>query len=129
MQIPHMLQQHGARNHATLVAREIFEQLELLRQQRNLAAAAARRPRDQIDRQISDPQDGLLGNGLAAAAERLQPRQQFDIGERLDQLLLNAGPTVTGAVLDLAEIADDQDRHREYVVAHIVGWRLDRIRS
>src|SRR2546423_6610088 len=91
MQVPDMLEQHRARDHAAFVAHEIFEQLELARQQRNLAAAATGVARDQIDREISDTQDGLLGDGLAAATERLEPRKELDEGERLDEIIVAAG--------------------------------------
>src|ERR1700751_4386048 len=39
MQIPDVLQQHRARHHAALIAHQVLEQLELLRQQHDLLAA------------------------------------------------------------------------------------------
>src|SRR5437660_1467088 len=41
MQVPDVLQQHRARHDVPLVAQQIFEQLELARQQGDLAAAPA----------------------------------------------------------------------------------------
>src|ERR1700756_2633569 len=85
MQIPDVLQQHGAGDDAAFVAHEVFQKLEFLRQQHDVVAAPAGDARDQVDREIADPQDGLLGDGIAAPAQRLEPRQQLEIGERLDQ--------------------------------------------
>src|SRR3954454_3092370 len=48
MQIPDVLEQHRTRDHAALVADQIFEQLKFARQQRDLPAAPAGIARDQI---------------------------------------------------------------------------------
>src|SRR3954447_229565 len=119
VQIPDMLEQHRTRDDAALVADEIFEQLEFPRQQRNLPAAAARAPRDQVDGEIADPQDRLLGNGVAAPAECLQPRQQFGEGERLDEIIVAAGAQAAHAVVDLAKCGNDQERRGDAVVAQL----------
>src|ERR671936_823780 len=51
----------------------------------DLATAAARAACDQVDGEVADAQQRLLGDGVAAPAEGLQPRQKLDEGERLDQ--------------------------------------------
>src|ERR1700676_5708099 len=82
MQIPDVLQQHRPGYDAAFVAHQVLQQLEFFWQQRDVLAAPARGPRHQVDREIADPQDGLLDNGVAAPAQRLDPCQQFDEGER-----------------------------------------------
>src|SRR5581483_9064369 len=119
VQIPDVLQQHRARHHTALVAHQIFQQLKLLRQQHQLLAAPARTARDQIDREITDPQDGFLGDRIAAPEQRLEPRQQLDKGKRLDQIIVAAGAQAANAIVDLAERADDQERHRDAVVPQL----------
>src|SRR5438094_1745004 len=91
VQIPDMLEQHRTGDDAALVADEIFEQLKLPRQQRNLPAAPAGAARDQVDCEIADSQKCFLGDGLAATAERFQPREKLDEGERLDEVVVAAG--------------------------------------
>src|ERR1700739_1081500 len=45
MQVPHVLQKHGARNHLTGVASQIRQQAKLSRQQLDFPTAATRDPR------------------------------------------------------------------------------------
>src|SRR4030088_3077103 len=85
MEIPDVLQQHGPGYHAAFVANQIFQKLEFPGKKKNGLAAPAGGPRHQVDREIADPQDGLLDDGVAASAKRLDARQTFDEGKRLDQ--------------------------------------------
>src|SRR5579883_1661012 len=123
MQVPDMLQQHRARHHAAFISHQIFEQLKFLRQQHQLLAAPARGTRDQVDREIADAQDGFLGDRLAAAEQRLQPRQQLDEGERLDQVIVAAGTQAAHAIVDLAERADDEEGRGDAVIAQLAHHR------
>src|SRR5580700_8555900 len=102
MKVPDVLQQHGAGYDAAFVAHQIFQQLELLGQQKNVLAAPAGPPRHQVDGEITDPQDGLLDDGVAAPAERLDARQEFDEGKRLHQIVVAAGAQAPHPVVDLA---------------------------
>src|SRR3569623_1936213 len=119
VQVPDMLEQHRAGDDAALVAHEIFEQLEFPRQQRNLAAMTARTAGEQVDGEIADPQDGFLGHGVAAAAECLEPRQQFDEGERFDEIVIATGTQAADAVVDFAERGNDQDGRGDAVVTQL----------
>src|SRR6202795_4801852 len=103
MKIPDVLQQHRPRDDAALVANQIFEQLEFAGEQQDVLAAPARGPRHQVDREISDPQDGFLDNGLAAPAQRLDARQQFHEGKRLDQIVVAAGAQAPHPLVHLSE--------------------------
>ena len=76
-QIPYMLQQHRARHHPALIADQIFQQLELARQQLDGVAAAAHRSRHQIELKIADAQHCFLDDGIAAPRQRLDAGQQF----------------------------------------------------
>src|SRR5689334_20481428 len=78
MQIPDVLQQHRAGHDAAFVAHQILQQLEFPGKQEKVLAAPAGRPRHQVDGEIADAQDGFLGDRVAAPAERLEARQQFD---------------------------------------------------
>src|SRR5438132_12154601 len=62
MKIPDVLKQHGARYDAALVADQIFEQLKFAGKQIDFPAAPACGAVDQVDLEIADPQDGLLGD-------------------------------------------------------------------
>src|SRR6266702_7965346 len=123
VQIPDMLEQHRTGDDAALVADEIFEQLKLPRQQRNLPAAPAGAARDQVDGEIADPQKCFLGDGLAATAVRFQPREKLDEGEWLDEIIVAAGAQAAYAVIDLAERRDDQEGSRDAVVAQLPHHR------
>src|SRR5450432_2594843 len=115
MEIPHVLQQHGAGDDLALVANQIFEHLEFPRQQLDVAAAAAHRARHQVHLEIADPQHRFLHDGGAAPAERLHASQQFREGKRLDEIVVAAGAQAAYAIVDLAECADDQGGRRDAV--------------
>src|SRR5579863_748066 len=55
MHVPHIGQQHRARDDPSLVADEIFQELEFARQQLDIDAAATRAALEQIHFQIPDP--------------------------------------------------------------------------
>src|SRR5579871_88423 len=109
MQVPDVLQQHRAGDDPALVAREVFQKPELARQKLDVLAAPAGGSRDQVDREIADAQNGLLGDGVAAPAKRFQARQQFDEGKGLDQIVVAAGAQAAHLVVDFAQRADDQE--------------------
>src|SRR6185312_10085487 len=91
MKVPDMLQQHGAGHHAAFIAHQILQELKLPRKKVDTLAAPAGRSRDQVNREIADTQDGLLRNGVAAPAKRLEARQQFNERKRLHQVVVAAG--------------------------------------
>src|SRR5882757_7884330 len=123
MKIPDVLQQHCSGYGAAFVAHQVLQKLEFPMQQGNVFAAAAHGPRYQIDREIADTQDGLLGNNVAAPPQRLDTRQQFDKGKRLDQVVVTAGAQAAHAIVDLPERTDDQDRCGDSVVAQLAHDR------
>src|SRR5215469_7816642 len=92
MKVPHVLQQHGAGYDAAFIAHQIFQQLEFLGKKFDAPAAPAGGPRDQVDREVAHAQDGLLRDGVAAPAERLETGQQLNEGKRLDQVVVAASP-------------------------------------
>src|ERR1700749_3842215 len=65
MKVPDVLQQHRAGDDPALVAGQIFEELEFARQQLDVLAVPAGGPLDQVDREIANAQNGLLGDGVA----------------------------------------------------------------
>src|SRR6202011_282379 len=123
MKIPDVLQQHGPGYDAALVAHQILQKLEFPRQQKNVLAAPACGPRHQVDREVADAQDGLLGNDVTTPAKRLDPRQQFDERKRLDQIVIAAGTQATHLIVDFSECTDDQDRRGDAVVAQLTHDR------
>src|SRR5260221_6470071 len=88
MKVPDVLQQHGARYNTAFVARQIFQKLEFPGNKRDVLAAPARGPRHQVDHEIADTQKRLLDDGVAAPAQRLDARQQFDEGKGLHQIVV-----------------------------------------
>src|ERR1700704_414738 len=123
MKIPDVLQQHGPGYHAAFVANQILQQLEFPGEKKNVLAASAGGPRHQVDREIADSQDGLLDNGVAASAKRLDARQQFDERKRLDQVVIAPGTQATHPIVDFSERTDDQDRCGDAVVAQLTHHR------
>src|SRR5262249_30910214 len=91
MQVPNVLQQHGPRYDLAFVAGQIFQQLELARQQVDVATATAHRAGHEIKLEIADAQDRFLHHRCAATRERLDARQQFGKRERFDQIIVAAG--------------------------------------
>src|SRR5882757_1766471 len=123
MKIPDVLQQHRPGYDAAFVADQILQKLEFPGKKKNVLAAPAGGPRHQIDREIADPQDGLLDNGVAAPAKRLDPRKQFDEGKRLDQIVIAPGTQATHPVVDFPERTDDQEGCGDAVVAQLTHDR------
>ncbi len=68
-------------------------------------------------------QNGLLDDGVTASAKRLDARQQFDEGKRLDQIVIAPGPQATHPIVDFAERTDDQHGSRDAVVAQLTHDR------
>src|SRR5579864_8542173 len=77
MQIPNILQQHGTGHDLAFTAHKIFEQLELPRQQFDIAAPPLGGPRHQIELEVANPQHRLLHQGGAASRQRLDARDQL----------------------------------------------------
>src|SRR6202163_691279 len=123
MEIPDVLQQHGPGYHAAFVANQILQKLEFPRKKKDGLAAPAGGPRHQVDREIADPQDGLLGNGFTASAKRLDARQQFDEGKRLDQVVIATGTQATDPIVDFSERTDDQEGRGDAVIAQLTHHR------
>src|SRR4029453_16306487 len=116
MKVPDVLQQHGPRYDAAFVANQILQKLKFPGKKKNVLAAPAGGSRHQVDREIADTQDGLLDDGVAAPAKRLDARQQFDEGKRLDQIVIAPGTQAAHPIVDLPERADDQDGCDDAVV-------------
>src|SRR5437899_2984305 len=103
MQIPHVLEEHRSRNHLTDIARQIFQQLKLARQQFYFSTAPAGDPRQQVDLQVTDAQHGLLDHGGAAARQRIDASQHLAGCERLYQVVVTACAQTAHAIIDFAE--------------------------
>src|SRR5438876_12035710 len=69
MEVPDVLQQHGAGNNLALIANQVLKNLEFTRQEFDFAAGAARCPGDEIKFQIADAQHRLLDDRVAAASK------------------------------------------------------------
>src|SRR5467141_3197258 len=123
MKIPDVLQQHCPRYDAAFVANQILQKLEFPGKKKNVLAASAGGPRHQVDGEIADPQDGLLDDGFTASAKRLDARQQFDKGKRLDQIVIAPGTQAAHAIVDLPERTDDQNGCGDAVVAQLTHDR------
>src|SRR5258708_6948021 len=123
MKIPDVLQQHRPGHNAAFVADQILQQLEFPRKKKNVLAAPAGVPRYQVDREVADTKHGLLDDSVAAPAKRLDPRQQLNERERLDQVVVAAGAQAAHSVVDFSKCADDQDGRGDAVVAQLTHNR------
>src|SRR5712664_865510 len=119
MKVPDVLQQHCPGYDAAFVANQILQKLEFPRKKHNVLAASADGPRHQVDREIADTQDGFLDDGVAAAAKRLDARQQFHERKRLDQIVVAPGTQAPHPVVDFPERTDDQEGCGDAVVAQM----------
>ena len=73
------------------MAHQVFEQLELARQQVDRLAAARDRAGQEVDLEIGDPQPRRRRRRGAAPQQRLDAREQLAEGERLDEIVVAAG--------------------------------------
>src|SRR5262249_45639219 len=113
VQVPYMLQQHRSGNNPAVIANEVLENLKFARQQPDLPAPAGRRSRYEVELEVADAQHRFLDDGRTAPGERLDPRQEFREGKRLDEVIVAASTQATHPVVDLAESTDDQGRRDE----------------
>src|ERR1051326_8311690 len=120
VQIPDVLQQHGARHDLAFTAHQVLEKLELSRQQFDIAVPPPGGARHQIELEVADPKHRLLHQGGAASRQRLDARHQLREGKWLDEIIVAAGAQAADPVIDLAERADDQDRRGDSFVAQIL---------
>src|SRR5579863_5290923 len=70
MIVPHMFEQHCARDHLAGVLHEIFEQPEFARLQGDLLAGARHFARQPVEAQIADLKRGLFRSALGAPARQ-----------------------------------------------------------
>jgi hypothetical protein len=108
--VPDRFEQHRACHHLVGVPHQVLEQLELARLQVDGAAGARHAPRQQVHAQIAHLEYALAGvPALAAAGERIDPRQQLAEGERLGEVVVAAGAQTLDALVDRIERGEDQD--------------------
>jgi hypothetical protein len=108
--VPQILEQHGAGHHVAGMAHQIFEQLELLRLQLDLAAAARDPAGHHVDLQIADRKRALRRRDPRAPHQRIEPGSQLAERERLGQIVVPACAQAANAVVDLGQGAQDEDR-------------------
>src|SRR5215469_7032475 len=126
VEIPDMLQQHRSGNRLSDITNQILEKLKFPWQQLDLAAAPTNDPRQQVDLQIANTEDGFLYHCSAATGERIDPRQHLPRRKWLDQVIVAAGTQPADAVIDFAESAQDQ-RWGHYPFVPQAAYDLDPI--
>src|SRR6202044_22867 len=76
--VPHMLEQHGARDHLAGVLHEILQQPEFARLQDDFLGPTRDLVRQAVKREVGDPKHRLLRRAFRAAArQRLNPGQKL----------------------------------------------------
>src|SRR5580692_7593928 len=80
MIVPHMFEQHGARDHLAGVLHQKFEQPKFARLQDDFLGPARDFVRQPVKRQVGDPEHRLLRRALGAAT-----RQGFNPGQKLGE--------------------------------------------
>ena len=109
MVIPHVFQQHGARDHLVGVAHQVGEQLEFARLQHHRFAGPRHLVRQQVHAEVGHGERGFRVRVLRAAQQRVEARQQFAERERLHQVIVAAAFQATDALVHVAQRADDED--------------------
>ena len=113
--VPDLLEHHRARHHLPGVPREIFEQVEFARSQRDRAALPDDGAREQVDLEIADRQLGRLPFGAAtidATEDRIDPSGELGEREGFDEIVVGAGVEPVDAVIDRAQRGEDERRRR-----------------
>src|SRR6266404_7344867 len=118
VQIPHALEQHGARHDLSGAAHEKFQQLQLPRRELHLAPAARHPPGQQVELQVLDLQARGVGRAGAAAQQRFDARQQFRERERLGEIVVATGLEPADAVIHAAERGQHQYRSQDTLSSH-----------
>src|SRR6266700_540246 len=103
MEIPHVLQQHGARHDAALVANQIFEELKFARKQVDALGVSVSRPRHEVELEVADTQYRCLDDRVAAPSKRLDAREELGERERFDEIVVASGTQAAHAIVYLAE--------------------------
>src|SRR5262245_12346315 len=85
---PDIAQELVLANHALRLAGEREEQLVLLRREGNRPAADADRPRRAIDLKLADFDAVAPSGAVCAAQDRMHPRQQLLVDERLHEVVV-----------------------------------------
>ena len=118
VQVPHALEQHGARHHLAGAAHEELEELELARGELDLAPGARHAPRQQVELQVLDLEARRLRCARAPAQQRLDARQQLSERERLGEIVVAPGLQSPDTVVDAAEGRQHQHRRGQPLAAH-----------
>src|SRR5262249_29608379 len=103
VQVPHTLQQHGARYHLAGAAHEELEQLHLACGEIELAPAAQHAPLEQVELEILDLESRGMRCARAAPQQRFDPCQQLRERERLGEVVITTGLQSADAIIDTAE--------------------------
>ncbi len=111
VEVPDLLQQHGARHDLSGVAHQVFEDLQLLRQQFDALAGARDVAAQQIDLEVADLERRHRRDGRPSG-EGADARQKLGEGEGLDQIVVGAGFEAFDAVVDAAHGGEEQCRRR-----------------
>ena len=109
--VPDAFEQHGAGDDPALAAHQVFEHLELARQELDAALAAAGGAGDEVELEVGAGEAGLLGAGLGRAAQhRLEAGGELGEGEGLDHVVVGAGAQAADALVDGAHRGQDDRR-------------------
>jgi hypothetical protein len=103
IEIPYMLEQHGARHQPARIAHQVFQQTELAGLQADEPAGAFDRLVLPVDDQVGYLQALLLCRRLVAPGQCLQPCQQFAESVGLDQVVVAPRPQTLDTIIHLAE--------------------------
>src|ERR1700745_2102426 len=85
MELPDVLQQHGARNHAPRIAHQILQELELLRLHVDSLAGPGDASLQKIELQVGDAQERLDFGRRRSPRESVYACQQLGESKRLEK--------------------------------------------
>ena len=108
---PHELDRLRAADDLTRVAQEQLEQVGLAPAQRELDAAAPRRPRLDLEHEVAEREH--LRRRRSASEQRAHTREQLLGRERLHEVVVGARVQARDAVLDSVARGQKQDRQRK----------------
>src|SRR5664279_3431342 len=120
--VPNILQEHCASNYLAGMAHEIFQKLELARQQIENALTPTRGPFDQIHHERPHPQ-GRGARFARSAQQSLDACCQFIHGEGLRQVVIATRLQSTNSFVDRGKNADHKHRNPNAVAPERIDHR------
>src|SRR5581483_6833195 len=110
VELPHVLQKHGAGHDTPSVAHQVLQKLEFLRLQLNSLTAPCHASLQEIEFQIGDLEEGWNFSQRSAARQCIHPSIELGERNRLDGEIISARRETLDTIIDAAKRGKKQYR-------------------